>query len=305
MARCGCATDCLCILQDGDCTSVVGSGSVTAPYVVNVDISANAGNQVTCEPDGLFAPPPPTELPITVLDTDCIDLDGDGTAADPLTATPIISPDIGNTFECRPTGIFVPAVSQAPVDRRATILHSPGVLPTILPPVAINAESEMFVDYDFVEENVGLSVFPGGGGSFAVTTIELPVGAEGVYLIQAAHPGFSSAPANPLGDMIVRLRLWRNHVPGPATGEGIGQSAGVRFTTNTGFFNTPSLYVGRTLRLYDGDAISVSFVCQDFNGAFPGATLDVGPTYGLNGGITPPPAGRGLAFFQITKLGLP
>ncbi len=41
-------------------------------------------------------------------DSNCIALNGCGTGASPLTATPIISTDVGNALECRGNGLFVP-----------------------------------------------------------------------------------------------------------------------------------------------------------------------------------------------------
>jgi len=106
MARCGCSTECLCVLIDGDCTTVAGSGSVAAPYQTNIAIDPDLDNQIECRVDGLFIEPE-----ITVLDSDCIDLSGVGSAANPLTADLVPSPDVGNIFECRPNGIFVPPTS--------------------------------------------------------------------------------------------------------------------------------------------------------------------------------------------------
>jgi len=45
-------------------------------------------------------------VPITAVDTDCIDLAGDGSPGDPLTASPILDPDLGNTLSCGPAGLL-------------------------------------------------------------------------------------------------------------------------------------------------------------------------------------------------------
>jgi len=287
-------------VDQGNCVSLTGDGSVGDPIIAETIISTDPNNLTEC-----VASPSPTQGLRTLLYTlsgSCVSLTGRGTAGDPLTTELVLSGDPGNVLECRGNGAYAPAAAQGVVDRRATLLHT-GAIPTVLPPAALGVTSAAFIDYDFIEENVGLLVFIGGGGSFSNTTIEIPVGGAGVYQIEATHPAWSLAPINPAGDMIVRLRLWRNHVPGPALGEGIGQSGDVRFTTTAATYNTPYLHVSRTLRLYDGDAISVDFAGEDYNGAFGAATLDTAPTYGGNGGITPPPAGTGLPFFQITKLG--
>lgn len=38
--------------------------------------------------------------------SDCIDVSGDGSVGNPITAAPIISADVGNTVECRPDGLY-------------------------------------------------------------------------------------------------------------------------------------------------------------------------------------------------------
>jgi len=387
MARCGCVSECNCVIVDGDCTAIVGNGNPGAPYRVNLDIDPAANNQAVCGDDGLLVEPPaagdcitvddsvvPAEISvevdpladnrlacnidglyvppseIVVADTDCIDLDGIGTAGDPVTATPvvsvdpsnllecvaspdpnvglrarlytgdtdcvelngegtagdpmipslIVSGDVGNTLQCRPSGAFVPAVAQAAVDYRATIVHN-GVCPTVLPPAAINTPSSALIDYDAVEEAIGLLPhLCGATGAYANTTIEVPVGGAGVYLIQATHPGWSLNPIS-AGDMILRLRLFRGDTSG-RPGDGIGQSAGVRYSTSAVAFNTPYLHISRTILLNDLDVIGVEFVAEDYNGAFPGATLDTGPVYGT---FVPSPFNGGLPFFQATRIGLP
>jgi len=340
MARCGCATDCLCTLIDGDCTQAVGSGTIASPYAVNVTISADPDNIITCEADGLLVTPNLTTedsdcitlsgigsvsdplvaeiVPdpdvcnlldctatglgafLTTADSDCIIFTGCGSAVDPLIAEPVISIQAGNVLVCRTAGegnpgLYAPASTQAAVDCRATLLHV-GFLPTVMPPAALGVPSTQFIDYDVTEEVIGVAVFPGGGGAFANTTIEIPdPSCNGVYLIQATHPAWSTPPGNTTSDVIVRLRLYRNL-------EGIGQTAQFKRTSGgqTIDFNTPYLHISRTLPLVSGDAISVEFVVENYGAAFPGATLDLGPTYGVGAA---PPAGEGRPFFQITRIG--
>lgn len=376
MARCGCNSECNCVLVEGDCTTVAGSGSPGAPYRVNLDLDPAANNQAVCGVDGLLVAPPragdcidvddsvvpaiisveidpavenqlvcnPAGLfidpAITAANTDCIDLEGDGTPGNPLTATPIVSPDAsnllecvaapdpnqglrarlfsgssgcidisgdgtagnpllvgleaspdaGNTLQCRPNGAFVPAVTQAPIEYRATLLHS-GACATILPPAALGATSSAFIDYDYIEEAVGLIPYLcGAGPAYATTYIEVPIGGAGIYLIQATHPAWSLLPIS-AGNMILRLRLWRGTTAGGPT-DGIGQTAQVRYSTSAVTFNTPYLHVSRTIELADGDVIAVDFAAEDYSEAFAGATLDTGPVNG------------GLPFFQMTRLGL-
>lgn len=382
MARCGCNSECACVLVDGDCTTIAGNGNPGAPLRVNLEIDPALNNQAVCGEDGLLVAPPqagdcikvddsvvpaiisvevdpdpnnqlvcnPDGLfvnpAITVTDTDCIDLEGDGTPANPLTASPIVSsdvanilecvaapdpnqglrarlfsgssgcinisgdgtagnpllvglevsPDVGNTLQCRPNGAFVPAVTQAPINYRATLLHN-GVCATILPPAAMGATSAAFIDYDYIEEAVGLIPYlcGAGGSPYPATCIEVPIGGAGIYLIQATHPGWSILPTS-AGNTILRLRLWRGTTTGTPL-DGIGQSAQVRYTTSAIAFNAPYLHVSRTINLADGDVIIVDFAVESYSGAFAGATLDTGPSYGNS-------LPRGLPFFQMTRLGL-
>jgi hypothetical protein len=375
------------VIVEGDCTTVAGSGNPGAPYIVNLEIDPAANNQAACGDDGLLVEPPlagdciavddaavpatisvevdplvdnrlvcnvdglyvpPSE--IVVADTDCIDLEGVGTVGDPVTATPIISPDVanllecvaspdpdqglrarlavsnlddcvnlggdgsvaaplspvlnlsadpGNTVECRGDGLFVPAVAQAAVDMRATVLHN-GFLSSILPPAALGATSSIPIDYDVDEEVVGLITHLGGGPAYANTYIEVPAGGAGVYLVQATHPAWSGLPIY-AGDLIMRLRLYRGTTAGGPS-DGIGQSAQGNYKQANAAFNAPYLHVSRTITLAVGDVIACDFAVEDYNGAFAGATLDVGPTYGA-GAPGPPNAGR--PFLQMTRIGLP
>jgi hypothetical protein len=98
---CGCDEICNCAVIGGNCVQVVGDGRPTSPYTIDVVISPDADNAVSCEPNGLFG-----VNGLTVTDTDCIDLAGTGKAADPLSATAIISPDAGNRLECRANGLY-------------------------------------------------------------------------------------------------------------------------------------------------------------------------------------------------------
>lgn len=181
MARCGCAQDCLCVLVDGECTTVVGSGAVAAPYAINVEIDPDAGNQLECGDDGLLVPAGPTELPITVLDTPCMDLSGDGTVADPLTATPVISPEPDNQLSCEPgpapaAGLYVPPPTVGGIaiygamDLSASPFVTPGGAPlvTLLP-----------WPYDRVVYDVGGIVDIGS------SLFRIPAGGNGWYHIEA------------------------------------------------------------------------------------------------------------------------
>lgn len=96
MPRCGCATDCLCIIVPGECTTVVGSGTLATPYAIDVVIDPDPDNLLECGVAGLLVSP----VEITIEDTPCIDLTGSGTPGSPLSADPIIAPDVCNLLEC-------------------------------------------------------------------------------------------------------------------------------------------------------------------------------------------------------------
>lgn len=74
---------------------------VTPPAPSPIVIDGNSCNLTSDGMDGL----------VTLLVTgnsNCIALNGCGTAASPLNATPIISTDAGNSLQCRGNGLFVP-----------------------------------------------------------------------------------------------------------------------------------------------------------------------------------------------------
>lgn len=108
MARCGCNPECHCTITNGDCTTVSGAGSPADPYIVSVVVD---NDTIFCTPDGLQAV-------LNTQDTNTVDLEGNGTAADPLTAEVILTPDanvpdpdavgFGNLLkEITPEGIYV------------------------------------------------------------------------------------------------------------------------------------------------------------------------------------------------------
>jgi len=330
--RCGCSGDCSCVIAAGDCIIVTGNGNAGAPYVVGVEIDPVENNQLICGDSGLYVDPPtagdcididPAGAPpvisvlvdpladnrlacnvaglyvpgISVAPGDCVDLSGDGSVGDPLATELVLSADPGNTLECRADGAFVPAVAQGAVDMRATIVDAGGC-PTILPPALITATSRAFIDYDVVEDVVGLAAHVcGATGAYPHTSIEVPAGGDGIYLIQATHPAWSTNPTS-LGDIICRLRLWKGTTAGGA-GDGIGQSGQVRYSTSVTNYNTPYLHVTRMIELVEDDVVFVSFDVEDYGAPFGGATLDSGPTYGNATGSFD----SGYAFFQMTRIG--
>ncbi len=124
-------------VEDTDCIDLTLAGTVLTADPV---ISPSLGNLLECTPSGLFVDLdladlcpvvatipagaaavagtpllgvdclthalPAFQAPLTVEDTDCIDLTLVGSV---LSAEPIISPAVGNQLSCTPTGLFVPA----------------------------------------------------------------------------------------------------------------------------------------------------------------------------------------------------
>lgn len=68
-----------------------------------VRVDPAAGNNLSQSATGLYVPT--GAATITAADTPCINLDGDGSGATPLTATPIVDPVAGNLLTCSPTGL--------------------------------------------------------------------------------------------------------------------------------------------------------------------------------------------------------
>ncbi|MGW4173787.1 hypothetical protein ACWEGX_43665 [Streptomyces chartreusis] len=68
----------------------------------------------------------PANLLVTA-DSDCIALTGDGTAGDPLTATPVIDPAPGNALSCGPAGLVVTPGAVSCDDVRPCLSAGPGI----------------------------------------------------------------------------------------------------------------------------------------------------------------------------------
>lgn len=332
MARCGCEQECLCVLIEGDCITVAGSGNVASPYLISAEVDPDVDNQLVCNEDGLFVEPAifttdtdcvdlegdgTVGAPLTAdlivdpdadnlsecganglttllntADTDCIDLEGAGTAGDPLTAAPIISADGGNVLECRPNGMFSPATANGPIDHFA-IIHNAGGCPNVVPPSIPGTFTSVFIDYDTVEVAAGLLAFPCGGPFYTHTYVEVPVGGDGWYLIQATHPGWEGPPFD-AGNAIFRLELWLN-------GDGIGQSGQNRVDTTSGapgYYISPYMHVSRTIYLSAGDRVHVGFSQQSAL-ASGGAVLSVLPIYGFT-----LPFRAGYPFFSAVRIGV-
>lgn len=92
MARCGCNPVCTCrieIEQTDPCLvmDIAGLGTPTNPYTVTADVIVDETDEtLECGPSGLQAR-------INTLDTDSVDIEGDGSGVDPITMEVIITPD--------------------------------------------------------------------------------------------------------------------------------------------------------------------------------------------------------------------
>lgn len=113
------------VLADTPSVDLSGDGTAGSPITAAVRYSTAAGNAAEAGPDGaVFVPDVATQLTdpaqcaavqacvgsggggtVNVADTACIDLSGDGTAGNPITAAPIIDPDADNQIECGPAGL--------------------------------------------------------------------------------------------------------------------------------------------------------------------------------------------------------
>lgn len=71
------------------------------------DLSGDAGNNMVIGDDGGLFVPSTGGATVAVADGDCIALTGDGSAAAPLTASPVLDPDAGNLLVCGPDGLLV------------------------------------------------------------------------------------------------------------------------------------------------------------------------------------------------------
>ncbi|MGY5034349.1 hypothetical protein ACWC9U_26530 [Streptomyces sp. 900116325] len=90
-----------------------GAAYDPATGVVTAHLSTDAGNSLVIGgDDGLFVPAAAGST-VVVADGTCITLTGDGSAADPITAAPVLDPDPANTLACGPAGLMA---APAPVE---------------------------------------------------------------------------------------------------------------------------------------------------------------------------------------------
>lgn len=267
MARCGCSGDCLCVVQGGCGITVGGDGRLGTPYTVSADISAIAGNGLTCEVDGLFA-----GASVATADTDCIALDGIGSAGDPLTASPVFSADAGNVLECRADGLFAPAAGTAGATNFA-LFEDGGTNPTVMPANGLGTSSAE-MDFDTVTASAGINAYIASTGPDH-TWAYAEITAAGYYHVAIGLNGWGVGPAyaaNATMSAVVKVQPG-----GPPNAEVRWLWATVPMN-NTSDYDTPgnNPFISTSgIRYFDvGDQLWAKFAFQDWTyAAFAGATL--------------------------------
>lgn len=83
MARCGCGGNCTCKILGSDCLKASGLGSSTNPYKFDVQVD---GVTINCGGDGLARV-------VNTQDTNTVDIEGNGSIANPLSMDVIRTPD--------------------------------------------------------------------------------------------------------------------------------------------------------------------------------------------------------------------
>ncbi|MER6828892.1 hypothetical protein ABT352_23125 [Streptosporangium sp. NPDC000563] len=76
-------------------------------------LSTDAGNSAAFGGDGGIYVPTGGGASVVTADSDCIAMSGDGSAGNPITASPVVDPDPANTLECGPNGLRVTASTLA------------------------------------------------------------------------------------------------------------------------------------------------------------------------------------------------
>jgi hypothetical protein len=267
MARCGCSGECLCVVESGCGITVAGIGTLSAPYTVTADISALAGNGLTCEPDGLYA-----SGAVTVEDTACIALDGVGSVADPLNASPVFSADPGNVLECRADGLYAPAAGTSGATNFA-LFEDNGANPTILPANG-GGHSDAEMEFDTVVASAGINAYTVGTGpdhAFAYAEIT----SAGYYHVAVGLNGWGVGPV--YASDATMSAVVKYQPGGPPAGEvrwlwatvPVNTTAGNDQPGNNPFISTSGI------RYFDvGDQLWAKFAFDDWkNAAFAGATL--------------------------------
>lgn len=281
MGRCGCASECLCSVTGSTCISVVGSGSPALPYTIAPIIDPDGDNTLECRDDGLFVG---ASSSLDFGDTDCITITGTGTLFDPIVASPVIDPDVNNALVCGVDGLLVDNT------QAYGVLIDGGTTPTVLPPALIGVASRAQWLADTDGGSVNVDAFPAGTGALPQAYFECQAGFGGVYAATFSMSGWTAGPAA-AGDVIFRVGIGLSSAGGAA-----GLFASPVYTSAAAPYNIP--VVGGTVLfpLDPGDRVWLEVAVEDYSGAFPGATLALGPTYDAT-----PTAGYGFTMYRVLK----
>ena len=137
MSRCGCGTDCQCLIAGTSPVVVTGAGTATAPYVISlgpeqcdtvmdcvgdhlaptiqltaggllaVTPSTNAGNSLATGSDGKLFVAASTQGGIIPANTATVHMTGTGIAGAELRADAVVSPKTPNSLTARSDGLYV------------------------------------------------------------------------------------------------------------------------------------------------------------------------------------------------------
>lgn len=101
--------------NDSQTIDFTTSGTANHTLTGVVRISTTANNALTQDAGGLFVPVASAgaQTPITVVDTNAINLTASGLDSHTVQADLVISPDVGNSAQVRANGLFVPTTSPA------------------------------------------------------------------------------------------------------------------------------------------------------------------------------------------------
>lgn len=94
-------------VEDTETLDMSGDGTAGSPIKGDVKVSADPGNIISAHADGLFAQAPQQgSTAIAVEDSSTVDLQGNGTTADPLKAVARVSAEQGNIIFTKDDGLY-------------------------------------------------------------------------------------------------------------------------------------------------------------------------------------------------------
>lgn len=137
------------LIADSNTIDLSIAGSPQQTLTANAKVSVTANNILTTDGTGLYVPTPAVgQNPLTILDTQSVDLTISGGLTQLLSALVKISGDPGNLLELRPDGLYVAAGTPPPVtdtgtstEDTSTQIANPasGMQTTNTPLIAVNA----------------------------------------------------------------------------------------------------------------------------------------------------------------------